>query len=152
MHDIKSLCLASMLAGIIGAIIPSGKMKGAFASFCAVVMIFYIVSPISDIKAKGLRNFSFENESRDELLLSDVRTAEVMLYEQMLEKALEEKFRESGLVLTLKINCEKLGDEIKVNCITVSGCENEGDRYTTEKILTDSFVGAKVVFEGESNG
>ena len=148
MDDIKAVCLVSMLAGIIGALIPSGKMKSAFSAFCSVVMIFYIVSPLSGINAEGLRGFSLKNEESEEMLLSDIKTAEVILSEQMLEDALENNIRKSGFDLKLNVSCEKKDGEIKIKSITVSGCENEEDRGIVKEILLKNFNEIEIVFEG----
>lgn len=151
--EIKTICMISMFAGIISAVIPSGKMKGAFNSFCAVVLIFYIILPLAGIKADSFKLFSAaDSEKRDEALLSDVRTAEVMLYEQMLEKAVKEKLGKSGLAASVEAECEKINEKFRVNSFEISGCNDEESRKTAEKILTESFADVKVIFEVDNSG
>jgi len=150
--EIKTICLVSMFVGIISAVIPSGKMKSAFTSFCAVVVIFYMISPLAGIKADSFKLSVFDAEKRDEALLSDVRTAEVMIYEQMLESALEEKLSQNGFDVSLKAVCEKVGEEFKVISFKISGCDDEESCQTAEKILTEGFADVRVSFEEDNNG
>ena len=89
--QVETVCLVSMLAGILITAIPQGKMKGAFSSFCAVVVIFYMLTPFSQIDIQKMKAFSLDSEDKSEELLSETRTAEVMISENILEKAMEEK-------------------------------------------------------------
>lgn len=151
-EEIKTICLVSIFAGITGALIPSGKMKSAFTSFCSVLVVFYMILPVADIRADSLDFSVFNDKIQEESLLSDVRTAEVMLYEQLLEKALEEKLRKMNLEATLKVKCEKLNDEITVISVDVSGCDGEEMRKRIKTMLTDSLGDIRVSFKEENNG
>ena len=150
--EIKTICLVSMFAGVISAAIPSGRMKSAFSSFCAVAVVFYMIAPLAEINADSIKLSVFDDKKRDEALLSDVRTAEVMLYEKMLEKALEEKIEQVGSKASLKLCCEKQGEEIKVVSATVAGIISEEERHSIRKILTDSRGDITVSFEEDESG
>lgn len=150
--EIKTICLVSMLAGIISAAIPAGRMKNAFSSFCAVAVVFYMIAPLTEINADSFKLSAFAGDKHDEALLSDVRTAEVMLYEKMLEKALAEKLEQAGFKASLKLRCEKQGEEIKALSVTVAGSVSDEARQSIKKILTDSLGDITVSFEEDENG
>ncbi len=151
-NHIKAVCIVSILAGVIASAVPSGKMKGAFSSFCAVAVIFYIVSPLADIKAESINLFAYDKADNEESLLTDVRTAEILLCEQMLENAVEEKLSKSVPNIAVKLFCEKQGDEIKVISADVTGCADEAEKQNVYKYLTDSFDGIEVSFEEGDGG
>lgn len=149
--DIKTICFISVFSGIINAAIPAGRMKNAFNCFCAVMVVFYMLLPLSDIKPEELTLSAFDDDKHDEALLSDVRTAEVMLFESLLEASLEEKLTEAGFTVRLKVICEKKDDEIRVLSVAVKGSITTQEREKVERIITDSFDGAAVSFEVDDN-
>lgn len=153
MTQIETVCLVSMFAGIISAAIPQGKLKSAFSSFCAVAIIFYMVTPLAQIRTEGLKLFSLEIESSEEELLSDVRSAEVMLYESLIEKSITQAVEKMGYRASIKALCESRGDdEIRVISFTVSGTFDANAEAEIENFLKEGFNGVAVNFEEVDNG
>lgn len=149
---VETVCLVSIFASLAGAAIPQGKMKSAFSAFCAAVFIFSIASPLADIKPQGLSLFSFASEERDEMLLSNVSTAQAELFENMLEDVLEAQLEKAGYTVTLEVSSEKKDDEFEVSSFTVRGAADEKARAEIEAYLKKSFSDATVNFEEDGNG
>ena len=146
--DIKAICLVSMFSGIVGAAIPSGRMKSAFSSFSAIVVVFCMLSPLARVKADSFGYVTFDSKE-NEKLISDVRSAEVMLYEELIEDAIEEKLMQDGLEVSVDAVCERDADDFRLLSVTVSA-KNEEDFKTAEKLLQESFPGITVASKEEN--
>lgn len=148
--EIKLICLVSIFAGIISAVIPPGKLKGAFSSFCAIVVVFTMVSPLGEIKQLGFDSVFTADEEKEETLALQVKTAEIMLYESMIESATEDYLAEHGFEVILEVECSKEEDKMEVLSFTVKGDDlDDKDKKRISELLTDGFENAKVLFEEE---
>ncbi len=150
MH-IETLCLISIFAGIMSALIPQGKLKNAFSAFCGAVIIFSTVTPLAQIKTQGIRLFSVESEKNDQLLLSDVKTAEASVYESVLGAAVEKELEKSGYITDVKAYCENEGEEIRIVSFSVSTSADENAKNDIEAYLKKSFGDIMVKFEVTDN-
>lgn len=144
---IEAISLISIFIGLISALIPQGKLKNAFSAFCGAVIIFSVVNPIADIKNSGINIFAFEAEESEEQLLSDVKTAEVFVYEDVLASAVEKALSESGYTAEVKAYCENEGEEIKLISFTVKTVADENSVSYIEAYLENSFGDIAVKFE-----
>lgn len=145
--SLETVCFVSILAGIIGALIPQGKLKGAFSSFCAVVLVFCFIEPLSEIRGESFGALFTDDVRSEEELLSDVNTAEKQLYENLLEKGLEEKLDSIGCSAEVKAECEKNEDEYKTVTLTVKGKLTAQEKYAAEIYLKEGFPAAEIKFE-----
>ena len=150
--QLETVCLISIFAGLISVAIPQGKMKNAFSAFCSAVIIFSTVAPVADIKTQDLSFFSFSSESKDEMLLSDVSTAETDLYANLLETTLEKELRKAGHRVNVKAFCEKVNDEIRIISFAVNGNSDENARTEIEDYFKNGFPDVQVKFEEAGDG
>lgn len=150
--QLETVCLISIFAGLISVAIPQGKMKNSFSAFCAAVIIFATVSPVADIKTQGLGYFKLSSENKDEMLLSDVSTAETELYESLLASSIEKELEKAGYKLTVKVYCEKTDDEIRVMSFFVKGSIDKNASGEIEAYLKKGFPDAQVKIEEVRDG
>ena len=144
---IQVISLISIFIGLISALIPQGKLKNAFSAFCGAVIIFSAVNPLADIKSRGISLFNFEAEESEEQLLSNVKTAEVLIYEGVLASAVEKALLESGYKAEVKAYCENAGEKIKITSFAVRTAADEKYRGDIESYLKRSFGDITVKFE-----
>lgn len=150
--QIKTVCVVSLFAGVISALIPQGRMKSAFSSFCAVVVIFHLVTPLTSIKTDSSEFFGKVIKEKENTFVDEVKTAEVMIYENALESALEKNLAEKGTEVKIEAVCEKTGDEITVVSFTVYSAAGEKEKEEVLQILNSGFCNAAVSFKEEENG
>lgn len=146
--QIKSVCIVSIFTGILSVVIPSCRLKKAFNSFCAVVIVFTILMPFSSF-GKGADDFVFfDSDSNEEGTLPNNDTAEKFIYGLIIENALNNRFAEMGLHIEISAECEKLEDEYRVTSFTVYGCkEEEKEKVTT--YFNEGFSGIPINFAEE---
>ena len=150
--QLETLCMISIFAGLTGIAIPQGKMKNAFSAFCAAVIVFSTVVPLADIKIQDLLSFSVVSREKDEMLLTEVSTAEAELYEELLDNTLEKELEASGHKVTLKSDCINSSGNIEVRLFTVTGNLEENERSEIESYLKKGFADVAVKFEEGNNG
>lgn len=146
---IEAVCLVSILVGIVSSVIPQGKLKGAFSSFCALVFIFTVMGPFSSLKKTDFNIFSFRNETAGKELLSDISSAEQKLCQDLAENAIEEKLKEMGYEVRLGVRCKKEGDEYRVVSLVITGDLSSQQRSDVRDYLKKSFPDAEVSFGGD---
>ena len=155
MDDIKmrihTLCLISIFSGLTGAAIPRGRLKNAFSAFCAVVIVFSTVAPLAEFKTDGIRLFASDSAHNEQMLLSDVKTAEASVYETVLGRAVEKELEKSGYAVSVKAYCRVDGDEISITGFTVTAAADEEAKNTIEAYLKKSFGDIRVNFEETDN-
>lgn len=144
---IQAVCLVSIFSGLVCALIPQGKLKNAFSAFCAVVIIFSALAPVAEIKTKQLSLFSIKSTEAEQMLLSDVKAAEVSVYESVLASAIEKELEKSGYKAVVSALCEKKAEEISIVSFTVKINASEQEKKDIEVYLKNSFGNIKVNFE-----
>lgn len=149
--QLETVCLVSILGGILNAVIPKGRLKGAFSSFCAVVIILALFLPLGEIKSQGADIFNFKSEKFNSSLESEVKTAETLLFESLLEKSLTDALGEMGYKLSIKTECENRNGEPEVKKITVKGEFDAESKSEIEEYLKKSFSGSEISFEEDEN-
>lgn len=155
MYDIKAkteaLCLISIFAGVMGALIPQGKLKNAFSAFCALAIVFSTVSPLAEIKTEGISLFNMEENENNELLLANVKTAEASVYESVIGSAVEKELEKLGYAADVIACCKVQDGEIRVISFTVAVNADEAVKDEIEAYLKKSFGDVGVSFEVTEN-
>lgn len=146
---IEVISLVSIFAGITGAMIPQGRLKNAFTAFCGAVIIFSAVNSVAELNSHGISLLDFQLQKNEQLLLSDMKTAEVTVYEDVLESAVEKKLEEYGYNTQVKAYCEGADDEIKVISFEICTESDISARSSIEAYLKNSFGDITVEFVGE---
>ena len=146
--QIKTICLVSILTGVLGCLIPECKLKKAFNRFCAVVIVFAVLMPLSSFgKNADKAGLSGFDRVRGEVSLQN-ETAEKMIYTAVLESALNERFSEAGISATVAVECEKTDDSYKIAAFTVSAAASD-DKDKAALLLNEGFNGIPVYFKEE---
>lgn len=145
-NSLETVCFVSLLGGVLCAVVPSGRMKGAFYSFCAVLLIFSLLIPLGQIDTLAKELPDFKNEKADERLASDVRTAEVQIFEKLSENALDEMLEKNGFHAKTSAECESTESDIIVKKITVTGDFSAEEKQTVEGLIKNFFSNAEVEF------
>lgn len=148
---LSSICLVSVLSGILSALIPSGGIKKAFSTLCAVILIYTIVSPLTALGKKRISEDVFSTERISEKLSYEDRTAQVMLYENILSKALSDNLIQEGYDVDVKVKACNAEEPI-VESVTVTGRLSDEEKIFIEGILRKSFKEVAVIFTEETNG
>lgn len=146
---IKGICLISILGGVLSAVVPSGRMKKSFTSLSAVILVSAIIVPFSNFFKMDFDLDDFFVSNRQENLVSDVRTAEVMMCESVVSEVLEKKLKENGISCRVKIKGEKQKDEFTVSAVSVSGDLTIEEKNGVQQILTELLPEAEIDFREE---
>ena len=148
---IKSLCLISIFTGVISSAVPSGKLKNAFTGLCSVMLVFSMVLPL-----KGGGNFfenadSFSFSDSGKVLSSDVKTAEVIIYQQVMAEALEKEFLSSfNAESDVSACCENVNGEVRVISFEIYAALNEEQKAEIYVYLQERFPEAVItIMEAE---
>ena len=149
--QIKLICLVSILTGVLSTLLPSGRLKKSFNSFCAIIIVFVIMLPFSTLGRSAQKESFLDFDEREGDLLSQSDTAEKLIYTSVLENALNDRFYEMGFSATVKAECEKLGESYTVVSFTVKSAE-ENEKEKIYSYLNEGFGGVAVYFEEEKDG
>ncbi len=149
--QIKTVCLVSILTGIMSAIIPAGKLKKAFNSFCAVVIIFSVILPFTSLKKAAEKSNLFDISKAEGELLSQNSTAEQLIYTKVIEKAINDRLTEMGISGTVKVQCEKEGENFSIASFTVIA-DTDVEKEKIRAYLTEGFVGIPINFKEDEDG
>lgn len=144
---IEAISLVSIFAGVVGALIPSGKLKRAFSAFCGAVIVFSAVSSVAELKGGGIDFWNYDAQESERMLLSDLKTAEVSVYEGVLASGVEKALEEYGYIAQVKAFCEKEGEEMRVVSFVVHINADENARSNIEAYLKTGFGDIVVKFE-----
>ena len=149
--QIKTVCLVSILTGIMGALIPSGRLKKSFDSFCAVVIVAAILLPVNSLKNSAAKDISFDFSKSENNLLNQEDTAEKLIYKEVLEKALNGRISQIAPTSDVKVECVKNDSGYEIKSFTVSGCTS-AEKEAVAAYFKESFSGIPVYFKEEQNG
>lgn len=146
--QIKTICLISILTGVMGCIIPNCRLKKAFNSFCAVVIAFTIMVPFSSFgKSAGKYTFS-DLTAVEEKVVVQGEAAEKLIYTRVVEKAITESFAENGITADVSVECESTDDGFKLVSFTVCGCSEE-EKSVISNYFNKGFGNVTVYFKEE---
>ena len=149
--QIKTVCLVSIFTGIMSVLIPSGRLKKAFNSFCAVVIIFSIILPFTSLKKAAEESDMFDFSKAQSELLSQNSSAEQLVYTSVIEKALNDRLKEMGLKGKVDADCKKEGDSFRIVSFTVTAdTDEEKDKISV--YLTEAFNEIPIHFKEEKDG
>lgn len=137
--QIKTICLVSILSGILSVLIPQGRMKSAYLSLCAVVMISAIALPFKNSHKKDFSFFSLDKGKINEELSSNFPQAEVTIFEQAIASALENNLSQEGISAKIGIKAEKVGESILVSEIAVNGSFTEEEKGQIKQFVFERF-------------
>ena len=145
--QIKAVCLVSILTGVMGCIIPYCRLKKAFSSFSAVVIVFTLMMPFASfgkvLEEYRLNDFTAEREEAS----VQFETAELMIYKRVIEVAIAESLSESGITASISVECENEDDGYRITSFTVSGCSEE-EKGKICDYLSRGFGDVPVFFKG----
>ena len=150
--QIETVCLVSIFIGLISSVIPLGRLKNAFTGLCAAVLIFSMAAPLSKISKKAEDIFPFSSSKNDDMLLSDVKTAEKMLFEKTLENAIEKKLESDGITVTVRVAAENKNGEYQIISFSVRGELTQNEKIKIQDYLKSAFTVSSISFEEEDNG
>lgn len=146
--QIKAVCLISILTGVMGCIIPSCRLKKAFNSFCAVVIVFAIMMPLSSLGKNTAELVLSGFDASEEDTSAEYETAEEMIYKRVVEKAVTESFSESGINVTVTVECERVEAGYEIISFSVYGFNAEEKEIITD-YFNRGFNGIPVYFKEE---
>ena len=149
--QIKTVCLVSILTGIMSVLVPSGRLKKAFNSFCAVVIIFSVMLPFTSLGRSAEKSNLFDFSKAQSELLSQSSSAEQLVYTSVVEKALNDRLTEMKIKGTVRVQCEKEGDGFSIVSFTVTADTDE-DKDKISAYLTEGFNGIPIYFKEEKDG
>ena len=149
--QIKTVCLVSILTGIMSVLIPSGSLKKAFNSFCVVMIIFSIMLPFTSLKKAAEESNLHDFGKVQGELLSQNSSAEQLVYTSVVEKALNDRLNDMGLNGCIDVQCEKEGDSFSIVSFTVTAdTDEEKDKISV--YLTEAFNEIPIHFKEEKDG
>lgn len=149
---IKVICLVSVFAGVISALIPKGGLKGAYLSLSAVVLLTATLAPLKSFSEKDFADFTFKHREASESLSAEMQTAEVMLYSRMISDAIEKRLKQQGITADVSTQSRRENEDIFVTKMTLKGTFTESQREETASFLKSAFEKAEIIFEEEENG
>lgn len=149
--QIKTVCLVSIFTGVMSVLIPAGKLKKAFNSFCAIVIIFSVMLPFTSLKKAAEKGDLLDISRADGELLSQNSSAEQLIYTKVIEKAINDRLTEMDISAAVRVQCKKEDESFTVTSFTVVADTDE-DREKTRAYLTEGFDGATINFEEDEDG
>lgn len=150
--QIKTVCLVSILAGVLSAMIPKGRMKSAYASMSAVVLLSSMIIPLKSLGNMDFSAISIKHEEVSDNLEKESKRAETELFEAVVSSSLSDYFSEKGIRTIIKVESELFGDELSVEKINVSGSFNDEEKEYVTGYLTSCFENVTVYFTEGENG
>lgn len=154
MENIKSLLtLVSALSVLCGAalsLVPESKLKKAYSSLTAIVLLFAVISPLTDTAGisetlKEILNSGYEYEEQiSEKYNGSVEDA----FERGVEKALKEALAEAEIeIQSVSAECKAKQEEVVISSVTVVGDLEAEDIEAAEKIIREyTQAKTKIIF------
>lgn len=149
---IKVICLVSILAGIMSALIPKSRLKNAYVSLSAVVLLSSMIIPVGNLNESDLQ-FTFINENEiSESLLEEMNKAEVLIYQSIISDSLEERLLSEGLNVSVEVVSSYIDADLAVAEVIVTGNITNEERNFISDFISESFEKTEIVFkEGEND-
>lgn len=149
---IKVVCLVSILSGIMTAIIPNGRLKSAYVSLTAVVLLSSMIVPSKELKNSNV-HFGFPDEIKvSESLSEEMNKAEEMIYSSVVSDSVEERLASEGINVSVCVVTSINDGDVTVTEVIVSGDITEEEKIYISQFISDSFEKAKTVFKEGENG
>ncbi|MBQ5970683.1 MAG: hypothetical protein IKN72_03375 [Clostridia bacterium] len=149
---VRTLALVTIFCAVLSALLPEGKMKGAFGYLCGV---FLICAALQGFPGEGvLRSAArglFQTDPAAQASLSDVRNQPALWAAQTaLETQLADAFTAQGLPFTAAVLCTGDTEESIAIQVTVRGRGTEAQTEQAHALLASLLpADAAVTWETE---
>ncbi len=149
----KYIASVSVSSAVLMLLVPDGKMKKAFNSLLAFILLFSVLSPIINMKSVlyDVDEFKFsENGNLSQEIEKYKFSAAVSVAESEIERYINEMLSDSGFECKFKVTCDIENDEIFIKEIEVTGKFSEQNKTVIEEKICNTF-GSEVgiVFTGD---
>ncbi len=144
---IKLICVVSIVAGVLTAVIPKGKMKGSFISLCAVITVSAMVLPFNGIQADLFDTYEYTKEKSSDSLSKKTQLMEKEIFEGSVARAIENNLKQAGVVASVSVEGESDEVGIVVKKITVTGEFDSETETGIRSFLADDFSEAEIILK-----
>lgn len=113
----------SVVSGILTWILPEGKLKGAYKTLCAVVIVYAFLYPIASNSRVdfSVSEFLIDNYEVSEKVDKYALSALIGSAENAIEELLSEEIKSMDIDCKVKASCMEENGEIKVSALTFIG-------------------------------
>lgn len=146
---IRLICVVSILSGVLISLIPGGRFKNSFRSFCGLLMISAMVVPLSAITSDGIADFRLDKVYNSDV---DYQGEEKQMFTDMLELSVEEKLKKENLIADISIEVAENYDATVIKSVTVEGDFNDDEKNYITDMLGNFFPEAEIIFKEHING
>ena len=158
MADMKKWALiisaVAIVSGVLSALVPEGKMKKAYKTLGAVVMIYAVLLPLinSDVIDFRIDDYLQDNYEVSEKMDKYARQAIVNSAEKAIEDLLYESAEEKGLSCKFKAQCDVIDEKIIVSSVNVTGAKTQSQKDLISDIVVGlGFKKETIVYSGEND-
>lgn len=150
--SLKSLCLVSIISGILSALLPDGGIKKAFYSLCAIVMIYSLISAFSSFEKNDFAKEKFSRNKFEKNISEQEDTAQLMIYEKVVSDALGNILKSKWNVYGVEVSASYNDKNAEINSLKVTGELSDAEKNEIEILLNDKFEKIQIIFEVENSG
>lgn len=148
---IKIVSLVSILAGVMISLIPGGRLKGAYTSLCAVILLCSLVMPFSEFESDKY-GIHFPNEEEiSESVGAEIFKAEELIYQETVSQAIVNKLSAEGINISAQIITAYKDEYLKVTEVIITGNVSEKEKKYISEFVSDSFKEAVTVFKEDES-
>ena len=149
---VRAMVVVTVLCGVLRAVVPNGKMKGAFGFLCAAIVLSTALAGLPHLLAeKDALGAVFTTDAAVSESHEDLQRQAVLFAAQSsLQEQMETRLNNAGLPFSAKAVCAWEGEALLVKTLILSGSGTAPQRRQAEAILRDfSTENTTIVWETE---
>ena len=149
---VRTLAVLTVFCGVVRALVPAGRLKGAFSVLCALVVFASALRMLPDRSALRL---PFGLVSSDEAVVAaaqeDETRALLLASQEALREAMETALNDAGFVSSVAVRCAIRDDAVFLERAEISGVGTDKREAASKILLPFLSEGTTVVWK-EENG